>query len=70
MELGFSEEESREIVMQTMYGALALMKNNRTMPQTEIDKVTTPGGLTLKGLEAMAEAGFSEAVWAGLIKSR
>ena len=40
------------------------------MPLTEIDKVTTPGGLTLKGLEAMAEAGFSEAVWAGLIKSR
>lgn len=70
VELGFSEEESREIVMQTMYGALALMKHNKTMPQTEIDKVTTPGGLTLKGLEAMAEAGFSEAVWAGLIKSR
>lgn len=70
VELGFSQEESLEIVMQTMQGALALLRNNRTMPQTEIDKVTTPGGLTLKGLNAMAESGFSEAVRAGLVKSR
>ena len=40
------------------------------MPQTEIDKVTTPGGLTLKGLEAMNENGFDEAVLAGLTRSR
>ena len=53
--------------MQTMRGALALLQANGTMPQTEIDKVTTPGGLTLKGLDAMAEG---EAVRAGLLKSR
>ena len=41
-----------------------------TAKSTEIDKVTTPGGLTLKGLDAMAEGGFSEAVRAGLLKSR
>lgn len=70
VELGFGEAQSREIVMQTMRGALALLSANGTMPQTEIDKVTTPGGLTLKGLDAMAEGGFSEAVRAGLLKSR
>ena len=70
VELGFDETQSREIVMQTMRGALALLQANGTMPQTEIDKVTTPGGLTLKGLDAMAEGGFSEAVRAGLLKSR
>ncbi|MDD3108248.1 MAG: pyrroline-5-carboxylate reductase dimerization domain-containing protein [Alistipes sp.] len=70
VEVGFTEEESREIVMQTMQGALALLSQNHTMPQTEIDKVTTPGGLTLKGLEAMAENNFSEAVRAGVLKSR
>ena len=69
VELGFSEQQSREIVMQTMRGALALLEHNHTMPQTEIAKVTTPGGLTLKGLDAMAESGFAEAVLAGLRKS-
>lgn len=70
VELGFTPEESRAIVMQTMRGALEMMKHNQTMPQTEIDKVTTPGGITLKGLAAMEEAGFVPAVKAGLFKSR
>ncbi len=70
VELGFSEEESRSIVMQTVRGALEMMRINGTMPQTEIDKVTTPGGITLKGLKAMAEAGFDEAVYAGLRDSK
>lgn len=68
--LGFDEQQAREIVMQTMKGALSLLEQNGTMPQTEIDKVTTPGGLTLKGLEAMNENGFDEAVLAGLTRSR
>ncbi|MFQ8826162.1 MAG: pyrroline-5-carboxylate reductase dimerization domain-containing protein [Alistipes sp.] len=39
------------------------------MPQQEIDKVTTPGGITLKGLEAMARDGFEGAVRAGCSKA-
>lgn len=70
IELGFSADEAREIVMQTVQGALEMLRTNHTMPQTEIDKVTTPGGITLKGLAAMDEAGFTEAVKAGLHKSR
>lgn len=70
VDLGFTREQSREIVMQTVRGALGLMAHNGTMPQAEIDKVTTPGGLTLKGLKAMQEAGFEEAVIAGLKESR
>ncbi len=68
--LGFDEKEARRIVMQTMQGALSLLERNGTMPRTEIDKVTTPGGLTLKGLDAMNEKGFDEAVFAGLDRSR
>lgn len=67
---GFSEEEAREVVLQTMGGALELLKTNNTMPQTEIDKVTTPGGLTLRGLSAMTENGFENAVMEGVKKSR
>ncbi|MFI3261613.1 MAG: pyrroline-5-carboxylate reductase dimerization domain-containing protein [Rikenellaceae bacterium] len=67
---GFTEEEAREVVLQTMSGALELLKTNNTMPQTEIDKVTTPGGLTLKGLSAMAENGFENSVMQGILQSR
>ena len=49
VELGFAPEEARAVVMQTMRGALEMMNLNGTMPQTEIDKVTTPGGMTLRG---------------------
>ena len=70
VELGFAPEEARAVVMQTMRGALEMMNLNGTMPQTEIDKVTTPGGMTLRGLAAMEESGFTEAVKAGLFNSK
>ena len=67
--IGFGQDDARRIVMNTMKGALSLLEANGTMPQTEIDKVTTPGGYTFKGLTAMEEGGFSEAVLQGLLKS-
>lgn len=69
-ELGFTTEQSRDIVIQTVRGALELLDQNGSMPQAEIDKVTTPGGVTLKGLEAMQSADFHKAVIAGLKSSR
>ncbi|MFI3247533.1 MAG: pyrroline-5-carboxylate reductase [Rikenellaceae bacterium] len=70
VEVGIEESLARDIVLQTVRGALMMLETNGTMPQPEIDKVTTKGGITLKGLDAMAEAGFTEAVKAGVIKSR
>ena len=67
--IGFTGQEARDIVMGTMDGALSLLETNNTMPQQEIDKVTTPGGFTFKGLEAMENAGFSVSVAEGLKKS-
>lgn len=67
---GFSEQQARDIVIQTMSGALELLKSNDSMPQTEIDRVTTPGGLTLRGLEAMTQAGFETSIFAAIKKSR
>ena len=69
VKIGFGEKEARQIVMSTMKGALALLEENGTMPQKEIDKVTTPGGYTFRGLSAMEENGFSEAVIQGLMHS-
>lgn len=65
-ELGFSREQSLAIVMQTVHGALSVLEASGAEPQAEIDRVTTPGGLTLRGLEAMREGGFNESVAGGL----
>ena len=64
--LGFSPEKAREIVEYTVKGAAELLLSTGNAPQTEIDKVTTPGGMTQKGLAAMDQDGFSQAVVEGL----
>ncbi len=67
--LGLSEEKINAVVCQTVKGAAELIDANGTEPETEIDRVTTPNGMTLKGLAAMESAGFSEAVRKGLAVS-
>lgn len=64
--MGFEQSEALKIVMATMKGAVTMLETYGRLPQTEIDRVTTPGGLTLKGLEAMERSGFSNAVIDGL----
>lgn len=66
VELGFYPQDATEIVCQTVIGAAALIEAHKSHPEVEIDKVTTPGGLTIKGLNAMEAAGFTEAVIQGL----
>ena len=57
--LGFDKEQAEKIVEYTVKGAAELLLSTGNAPQLEIDKVTTPGGMTQKGLAAMEEAGFS-----------
>lgn len=66
VQLGFRASEAQEIVVETIRGAAALLSLPGAHPEVEIDKVTTPGGLTIRGLNAMEEAGFTAAVIAGL----
>lgn len=66
VELGFPAGTAKDIVLQTISGAVALLASSGNHPEAEIDKVTTPGGLTIRGLNAMEAAGFSAAVIAGL----
>jgi pyrroline-5-carboxylate reductase len=49
-----------------MIGAAQLILQNQSNPESEIDKVTTPGGWTIKGLNTMEEHGFSNAVIKGI----
>lgn len=68
--MGIEQSEALDIVLQTMKGAVAMLEANGSLPQAEINKVTTPGGITLKGLKAMEEDGFTEAVIAGLLATK
>lgn len=66
VELGFKADVATRMVAQTMKGAAELLLRNGTHPEQEIDKVTTPGGITIRGLNEMENAGFTPAVIRGL----
>ncbi len=66
VELGFRPEEAARIVEHTVKGAATLLLESGAHPETEIDKVTTAGGITIKGLNAMERSGFTSAVIDGL----
>ena len=69
VQLGFRAAEAQAIVAQTIRGAASLLDAEGAHAETEIDKVTTPGGLTIRGLNAMEDAGFTNAVIQGLLKT-
>ena len=66
VELGFKADHAKAIVMQTMKGAVELLEASGMHPEAAIDLVTTPGGVTIKGLNEMEHAGFTSAVIRGL----
>ena len=70
IEMGLYAHQAKEIVSQTVKGAAELLIHNQSHPEEEIDKVTTPGGITIKGLNEMEHAGFTSAIICGLKASR
>ena len=46
--MGLYPNDAKNIVMQTLKGAVALLETTGRHPEEEIDKVTTPGGVTIK----------------------
>ncbi len=69
IEIGFSAEISQFIASQIVKGAAQLLLENGTHPEAEIDKVTTPQGVTISGLNEMEHQGFSSSVIKGLLTS-
>lgn len=66
VELGVPAAQATRIVAATLKGAAELLLRNESHPEQEIDKVTTAGGITIKGLNEMEHAGFTSAVIRGL----
>ena len=64
------KSRASQIVLKTVKGAVDLLLANKSNPETEIDKVTTPGGITIRGLNEMELAGFTPSVIRGLKASK
>lgn len=69
IEMGFHPEEAQQIAVQTAKGAASLIITQRNHPEVEIDRVTTPQGCTIAGLNEMEHQGFSSALIKGLLTS-
>lgn len=69
IQLGFDAEESQMIAAQTAKGAALLLAANGSHPELEIDKVTTPQGCTIAGLNEMEHQGLSSALIKGIVAS-
>lgn len=62
IELGVYPKDAQRMVAQSVKGAASLILNSDTHPSVEIDKVTTPGGITIRGINELEHEGFSSAV--------
>lgn len=62
VEMGIYPKDAMKMVAQSVKGAAELILNNDTHPAVEIDKVTTPGGITIKGINELEHAGFTSAI--------
>ncbi len=69
IEIGFHSEEAYIMASQTARGAASLLLEAGNHPESEIDKVTTPLGCTIAGLNEMEHRGFSSALIRGIVKS-
>ena len=69
IQMGFHAEEAQAIAVQTCRGAASLILQAGKHPEREIDKVTTPRGCTIAGLNEMEHNGLSSAIIRGLMAS-
>jgi pyrroline-5-carboxylate reductase len=69
IEIGFDAKTANLIAAQTVKGAAELLLQNGTHPEQEIDKVTTPKGCTIAGLNEMEHQGFSSSLIKGIATS-
>ena len=66
IQLGFEAHEAHELAMQTCFGAASLLRESGNHPEAEIDRVTTPGGCTIEGLNEMEHQGLSSSLIKGI----
>lgn len=68
-QIGFHADDAQLIAAQTAKGAAELLLKLGSHPEEEIDRVTTPRGITIAGLNEMEHNGFSSALIKGIVTS-
>ena len=66
VEIGFHAEDALKMAVQTAKGAADLLLQHQSHPEHEIDKVTSPKGCTIAGLNEMEHNGFSSSLIKGI----
>ena len=66
VEIGFHAHDALKMAVQTAKGAADLLLQTQSHPESEIDKVTSPKGCTIAGLNEMEHNGFSSAFIKGV----
>jgi pyrroline-5-carboxylate reductase len=69
IQLGFDAEEAQKLAMFTCEGAANLLITSGNHPEQEIDRVTTPNGCTIEGLNEMEHKGLSSSLIQGMVAS-
>lgn len=69
IQLGFDAKEAQELAMHTCNGAASLLIESGNHPEEEIDRVTTPKGCTISGLNEMEHQGLSSSLIRGIVSS-
>ncbi len=69
IQLGFDAKEAQELAMNTCNGAASLLIESGNHPEEEIDRVTTPMGCTIQGLNEMEHQGLSSSLIQGIVAS-
>jgi len=67
IQIGFHPNEALRMAAQTARGASSILLESDVHPESEIDRVTTPRGCTIGGLNRMEHEGFSSAMIKGLV---
>lgn len=62
IEMGIYPTDAMKMVAQSVKGAAELILNNDTHPSVEIDKVCTPGGITIKGINELEHGGYTSTI--------
>ena len=69
IQIGLDSKTATAIVNQTVKGAANLLIERKNHPEFEIDKVTTPKGCTILGLNEMEHNGLSSSLIKGIVTS-
>lgn len=69
IQIGFDAKTASAIVNHTVKGAAELLIEGNQHPEKEIDRVTTPKGCTIVGLNEMEHNGFSSSLIKGIVAS-